>query len=389
MQKLAIITTHPVQYNAPLFKLLHQRKQIEIKVFYTWSQTEAGLKYDPGFGKHISWDVPLLNGYPYLFSYNSALNPGSHHKKGIKNPNLITEINTWGANAILVYGWNFEGHQSVINFFYKKLPLFFRGDSTLLGEQFGMKKIIRRIYLKFIYSKFSVALYAGEANKAYFLAHGFKKGQLVFMPHAIENERFYVNPQMEIEVAKFKSNLGIKAEATVFLFVGKLDKNKNIELLIETFLKLNNVAHLIIAGSGKLEHTLVSQNSNQKNIHFIGFVNQQTMPAIYNSCHVFILPSKSETWGLAINEAMAAGKAIIASNTCGAAYDLVKHNKNGFVIDLNIENSLYSAMYYFLNNKNAAAEMGLESLKLIQPYSYVNDSIALENALIGKLEFSY
>ena len=61
MKKLAIITTHPIQYNAPWFKLLAERKNIIIKVFYTWSQVLNEEKYDPGFGKNIEWDIPLLD----------------------------------------------------------------------------------------------------------------------------------------------------------------------------------------------------------------------------------------------------------------------------------------------------------------------------------------
>ena len=68
MEKLAIISTHPVQYNAPFFKLLTERNNIKIKVFYTWSQSENNKKYDPGFDRIIAWDIPLLDGYEYEFA---------------------------------------------------------------------------------------------------------------------------------------------------------------------------------------------------------------------------------------------------------------------------------------------------------------------------------
>jgi hypothetical protein len=66
MKKLAIVITHPIQYYAPVFKLLHERQKINIMVFYTWGEGEGGAqKFDPGFGKNINWDIPLLEGYPY------------------------------------------------------------------------------------------------------------------------------------------------------------------------------------------------------------------------------------------------------------------------------------------------------------------------------------
>ena len=58
MKNLAIITTHPIQYNAPLFKLISERNKIKIKVFYTWEQSEDKI-FDKIFGREIKWDIPL------------------------------------------------------------------------------------------------------------------------------------------------------------------------------------------------------------------------------------------------------------------------------------------------------------------------------------------
>ena len=66
-KRIAIVTSHPIQYYAPLFKLLAQR--IELKVFYTWGK-DSVEKYDPGFGKKVQWDVPLLEGYDYQYLEN-------------------------------------------------------------------------------------------------------------------------------------------------------------------------------------------------------------------------------------------------------------------------------------------------------------------------------
>lgn len=82
--KLAIISSHPIQYNAPLFKLLTQRGNLSVKVFYTWGKQSIEPKYDPGFGKTIQWDIPLLDGYNYEFLENISKAPGSSHFNGIK-----------------------------------------------------------------------------------------------------------------------------------------------------------------------------------------------------------------------------------------------------------------------------------------------------------------
>ena len=382
MIKLAIITTHPVQYNAPLFRLLTERKKINIKVFYTWSQTESGVKFDPGFGKTIEWDIPLLDGYEYSFVENISEKPGSHHYKGINNPTLIKEIQEWNADSLLVYGWNFKSNLKAIRFFKKKIPVLFRGDSTLLDEEPGLKKIIRRTVLKYIYSFVDIAMYAGVANKAYFIAHGFREKQLVFMPHAIDNKRFAANEENLLAGKTLKQKLHIPDNALVFLFAGKLDENKNAVLLIDAFNDCNDEeSYLLIVGNGSKEENLKNRHKGNKNIGFLDFQNQQQMPALYAAADVFVLPSNSETWGLAVNEAMAAGKAIILSDACGASYDLVKNMENGFAFKKNHKVSLKAWLKYFIDHKNEAQVMGQNSLLKIKEYSYCTDCIALESAV--------
>ena len=82
MKKLAIITTHPIQYNAPFFKLLTERGKVKPKVFYTWPQAIEGFE-DKDFGKSIQWDIPLLEGYEWEGVENISGNPNSKSWNGI------------------------------------------------------------------------------------------------------------------------------------------------------------------------------------------------------------------------------------------------------------------------------------------------------------------
>ena len=171
-KRVAIITTHPIQYNAPLFELLTQRGVIEIKVFYTWGKSVLENKFDPGFGKIINWDIDLLKGYNYAFIHNVSTKPGSHHFNGIDNPTLIKEIETWTADAILVYGWSFKSHLKCLRYFKGKLPVFFRGDSTLLDKRYTFKSLLRSIFLNWVYSHVEIAFYVGLSNFDYFKKYG-------------------------------------------------------------------------------------------------------------------------------------------------------------------------------------------------------------------------
>src|SRR5690606_37326611 len=145
---------------------------------------------DRNFGKEIAWDIPLMDGYDYEFVENSAKKPGSHHFFGIDCPSLIARISDYKPDALLVFGWNFKSHLKVMRHFKGRIPVWLRGASTLLDEVPGFKTMLRRSILKFVYHYVNKALYVGIANKDYFLKHGLKESQLIYAPHAIDNDRF-------------------------------------------------------------------------------------------------------------------------------------------------------------------------------------------------------
>ncbi|MBR8535731.1 glycosyltransferase family 4 protein [Carboxylicivirga sediminis] len=353
-KRLAIITTHPIQYNAPWFALLHQRGKVDIKVFYTWPQAVEGFD-DPDFGKNIQWDIPLLKGYPYSFVKNVSVHPSSKTWKGIDNPTLIDEVTQFEPNAILVFGWKFKSHFALMRHFKGKIPVWFRGDSTLLDYDIkGLKDIATRnnltshlsflssfkLYLKYrlrqtalrlVYRYVDKALYVGTNSRHYFMAHGLTNEQLVLAPHAIDNQRFTYSIEVdyEMEAIKWRKELGISENDTVVLFAGKLEHKKNPLLLLNTIRELNQSGNstikLIFSGSGPLEAELKTIAGRDNNIRFISFINQRRMPVAYRLATIFCLPSQGpeETWGLGVNEALASGRPVLVSDKVGCAADVV------------------------------------------------------------------
>src|SRR5688500_10160029 len=202
MKNLAIITSHPIQYNAPLFKLLGSRGNINVKVFYTWGESVMQNKFDPGFQRAIQWDLPLLEGYEYEFLDNTASEKGSHHFRGIVNPAIIKRINAFQPDALLIYGWSFHSHLKVLRAFHGKKLILFRGDSTLLGKSKGWKQIARRIFLTWVYRMIDYALVPGKRNYDYYLHAGVPKRKLVLAPHAIDNDRFAANEAERSQAAR-------------------------------------------------------------------------------------------------------------------------------------------------------------------------------------------
>jgi len=384
-KKLAIITTHPIQYNAPLFKLLTDKNQILIKVFYTWGEDSIKQKFDPGFQRNIDWDIPLLEGYDYTMVKNISNDPGSHHFKGIVNPTLNHEIESWGADAVLIFGWNFNSHLKCIRYFKGKIPVYFRGDSTTLSKgQNLIKDFFRKLILRWVYKKIDFAFYVGQANKKYFIEFGMKEQSLFFAPHAIDNNRFRL-----VSSNTIRKKLSIPEESVLFLYAGKFEKIKNISLLIEAFSQLKHQStYLLLVGNGPLEENLKRQTNLldskiKEKIFFLDFVNQVDMPMIYQASDVFVLPSFSETWGLSVNEAMNSGKAVIVSDTCGCCADLIVEGKNGYSFINNNVKSL-SEQLEKMTVKSKTREMGDFSSHHISSWSFENIVISIENALQNK-----
>jgi glycosyltransferase involved in cell wall biosynthesis len=385
LKKLAIITTHPIQYNAPWFKLLAHRNNVSLKVFYTWGQLEREKKFDPGFAKKIEWDLPLLNGYDFTFVKNISKDPGTHHFQGIINPTLNEEIQAWGPDIILVIGWSFNSHLKCLRYFHKKIPIIFRGDSTLIDEIWGTKRILRKYFLKWVYNYIDYALYTGTNNKKYFIKYGLLRHQLIFAAHAIDNDRFgEPDNDYQNEADSLRGILGINEEDVVILFAGKMELKKNPLFLISLLKNITNKRlKIVYTGNGVLLEQIKSAAANDERLLVMGFQNQLRMPVIYRVADLFILPSQGpgETWGLSLNEAMASGKAIAACNKVGGAVDLIDDGVNGIIFSLENTDRLEWLIHQALDNKRILRNMGIESKIKIRPFSFDNIVIALENLI--------
>ena len=107
------------------------------------------------------------------------------------------------------------------------------------------------------------------------------------------------------------------------------------------------------------------------------------MPEIYRIGDVFCLPSKGpgETWGLAVNEAMACSRPVLVSNRCGCSIDLVDNGGNGFIFTACNKEELCARIRWFREQKDRLREMGTASASIIRSWSFTELASALEKAL--------
>ena len=341
MKKLGIVSTHPIQYNAPLFQMLAADSELSVQVFFSKKAEE--VRFDKDFGHEVIWDLPLTDGYSHQSFAAST-------SGGLKA--LLRGLHSFQPDALLVYGWNFPGHWKVMRTFHERIPVWFRGDSNLLDPIPWWKRLARRALLSLVYRSVDRGFYVGQANRRYFLWCGLKDHQLVYAPHAVDNDYFMRDNAMRLQSAEaVRGSLGIDAKSTVFLFVGKLEAKKQPLELAHAFSQLLTKtstldAHLVFVGSGALENTLLEDFGSHARIHFAGFQNQSMMPTWYRVGDILCLPSKGpgETWGLAVNEALASGCTALVTDKVGCAEDLVAPQKWCAVVDAQDHSNWPAAM---------------------------------------------
>lgn len=160
---------------------------------------------------------------------------------------------------------------------------------------------------------------------------GFSKEAVFFGEDVVDNHYWNI-----------KTNDTQSLPKKYFLSVGRQIERKNLKTLVDSFCLLHKQHpdtgyELVLVGNGpqrkELEYSIPIQMKEK--IHFLNFKSPVDLREIYQRAAFFVLPSRSEQWGLVVNEAMAAGLPIAVSRQCGCALSLVQRNENGFVFDAN------------------------------------------------------
>lgn len=243
----------------------------------------------------------------------------------------------------------------------------------MLDEKSGWKKQVRRVFLRWVYRHIDYAFYVGSCSKEYFLKHNIKPDNLIFAPHAIDNARFTdIDGKYQTQASQWRKEIGINPEQKVLLFCGKFENKKDPLLLLQIAkqYKNNKVLVFLFVGNGHLEEQMKTEANTLKNVRFLDFQNQSRMPSVYRLGDVYILPSQGpgETWGLAVNEAMACERPVIVSHKVGSAIDLVREGENGYIFTAGDEESLTKCINQLLEQDLKKA--GQKSSEIIAAWNF-------------------
>lgn len=385
--RLAIVTSHPIQYYAPWFRSLAAMERFDLKVFYLWDGG-VSARHDPGFGHAVRWDVPLLDGYRNEFVPNTSPRPGTDRFSGLRNPDLPARLSAFGPDATLLIGYNHESFMRLILARRKATsPLIFRGDSHRLSPRPpGLGETLRRELISAVYRRFAAVLHVGKANREYFRWHRVPEERLFFSPHAVDNDRFaHDEVASRREGVAWRESLGVPPDHALIMFAGKFEDKKRPLDLLAAFRQLDPGARasLVFVGAGHLENALRTQAADCPQVRFAPFQNQSQMPRTYAAADLFVLPSvgRSETWGLAINEALCLSRPVIVSDHVGCAPDLVDPGRNGLVFPAGDVDALAAALREALSDRARLSRWGEEGRRIVSRYSYEQTNQGLFRAM--------
>jgi len=148
--------------------------------------------------------------------------------------------------------------------------------------------------------------------------------------NGVDTKRFFPDPK--VDRLAIRSKYGLANERPLFLYVGRLDGEKRVDILLDAVAKLKHTnLQLAIAGGGlqgQALHHQAHQLGLEDHVVFLGYVAAEDLPALYVSSDIFVMPSPEELQSIATLEAIACGKPVLAANM-RALPELVTHEING------------------------------------------------------------
>jgi glycosyltransferase involved in cell wall biosynthesis len=331
MSKLVVLTTHPIQYQAPLWQALASDGRVPFEV---WFLSDHGLvpSYDREFNCTFAWDLDLLEGYAHRF-VGKGRSPGDFW--GMRLPRgFPSTLRAEKVSALWLQGWQVSAYwQAALAGKLLGIDVWLRGETNNLRKVTGPKAVAKRILLSNFFRCVNSFFYIGSANRSFYESYGIGSAALWPAPYCVDNARFRAAAeQNQGRRHQLRERLGIPENAFCVLFCGKLiDKKRPLDIVAACgkFRDATNVApHILFVGSGRLEAAVrqacASFESEGGTTSFVGFLNQTEIGEAYAAADCMVLASDAgETWGLVVNEALASGLPCVVADLCGSAADLV------------------------------------------------------------------
>ncbi len=384
VRRLAVIATHPIQYQVPLWRALAARPSVDVEVIYASRQ---GLEpyFDDGFGREVAWDVPLGEGYDWRVLDNRPIR-SLGWRFAYRCPDVRGVLDRDRFDAVLLVGkenWFYQ--QAIARAHRAGIPVLYRAD-TPPPKATRLESAVAHVQRSRLFARFAACLCISRSQYAFYRSYGVPDARLHWAPCCVDNEHFrraavhYGGKRDTIRL-----RFGVGDDRPVIAFAAKFVANKRPLDLLRAFeaMPSRDRSALVMAGSGPMLEQCRDwvRRRGLANVSFPGFLNQGEIGALYAAADCFVLPSAHETWGLVVNEAMNFALPIVTTDRVGAAEDLVCEGDNGFRYDVGDVEALAARLDAIVGSDGVAARMGARSLARIQDYSIERTVEGVEAAL--------
>ncbi len=366
-QRILFIHNKAINYRLPLFKKLsickniifcftRENSNIDIDKL-NFKGTSLNLGINVSFLKHFQKYIKILftydfdiiiSGDPYLFETQIAF---------------------------------------IVSRFRKKTFVLF-SEEWIIGS--SLKRRLASPILNYIVKHSDACVVPGFRHKNHLIEMGASSEKIFIAPNASYTGNFEINKEM---IEKTRNSLGV-GKKNIILYMGRIVEYKGLEYLLRAFKKIEEKFEdslLLIAGTGnnELKMKRLSEELGIKNVCFYGWVDEETKKEFFEMADLVVLPSiyhkAAEAWGLVLNEAMYHSKPVITTNMVGAAYSLVKHGINGYIVKEKDINELCNAIEKIIYNPELKKQMGSKSKEIIKfEYNYENQA----NGFIKAIDYS-
>jgi glycosyltransferase involved in cell wall biosynthesis len=310
-------------------RIVRELPQIRLLSLYTHEESNAPWKFAV---------PPEIN--PVSFGAGeSAMNQArlsgavSEWRKGAR---MIAYMIEQSVRAIVMGGYNDAGRLRVIRWAHRNgVPLFLFGDSNIRGDlATGLKAAMKRRLVTKVIRQCTACFPCGSLGAAYFQKYGCSSDRIYYFPY--EPDYALLSSLTATEVDAVAARFGLDRSRRRVVYSGRLIEVKRVDLLIDAFCAIaadRPEWDLLVIGAGPLMDSLKRRvpDALRARVTWTGFLDDQSaVSCLYRAGDVLVLPSDYEPWAVVINEAAAAGLAIIASDVVGAAAELVRDGENGF-----------------------------------------------------------
>jgi glycosyltransferase involved in cell wall biosynthesis len=383
--RLLLISTHPVQYAAPIFRVLARDPRVEIQVVYC-SMEGIDPKIDPGFGVRVQWDVPLLDGYPWTRLRSCSRKDEIGSFWGVFNPGMWRLISRANFDAVVLYTGYICATFWIALAAAKcnRVRVLFGTDAYDLSPRDGKKwKVCAKRWLwPLLFRLADQVIIVSSGGAALMRSLGIPVDRITLTPFCVDNER-WISMSNHVDRNAVRNGWDIASSAAVILFCAKLQQWKRPQDLLRALAKIVDLdVYLVFAGDGPLLDDLKCEAKAlgvEDRVRFLGFINQSALPEVYTAADIFVLPSQYEPFGLVVNEAMLCRCPVIVSDRVGARFDLVREGETGHVFPVGNIDALAAVLRSALQDRRRLCKMG-EAARVRMTTWSTGDYV---NALVG------